>query len=84
MTPADLRALIECTHGPRGQSAFGRAIGYSDRAVRRWIAGEGMSREAEAEVRAYAKRQGVEIEDRCPVCGHKTGTPPSEPRPKKA
>lgn len=77
MTPAELLDLIDATHGKRGQSAFARALGVSDRTVRRWVAGYGISADGLREIRAYAKRQGVAVDDRCPVCGHKTGTPPA-------
>ena len=47
-------------------------IGYSDRQVRRWIAGTSqMSPEAEEAARAYARRMGVEVEERCPTCGQR-------------
>lgn len=68
----DLRALVHATHGHNGQCRFARGLGVGDRTLRRWIA-KGPSPRQWAECVAYARSQGVEVEDRCPTCGQKTG-----------
>lgn len=40
MTPALLREAGEVLYGPRWQSELARALGVTDRTVRRWDAGE--------------------------------------------
>ena len=64
----DLRALIHATHGDNGQCRFARGLGVSDRTVRRWLA-KGLSPARWAQCVAYARSQGVQIEERCPTCG---------------
>ena len=64
----DLRTLIFQTHGHNGQCRFARGLGRSDRTIRKWLA-DGLRPERWAECVAYARSQGVDVEERCPTCG---------------
>lgn len=41
MTPTDLRMIGECLYGELWQSQLARALGISDRTMRRWAIGKG-------------------------------------------
>ena len=57
-----LREVGEALYGPRRQSDLARALGVSDRTMRRWIAGEfSIPDGLAAELRALLKARGLAL-----------------------